>query len=80
MLAQQLDVVADGGEPMNVFRDPAEAARIVLPLEKVKHGVLADGKYRPMEAGPSAAHELIEQTLATWTTVYAGKEGAQGFF
>jgi hypothetical protein len=33
MLEQQLQVVEDGGEPMNVHRDPVENEIIVLPCE-----------------------------------------------
>ncbi|MCH7656447.1 MAG: hypothetical protein IIC95_10795, partial [Chloroflexi bacterium] len=33
MLEEQLAIVADGGDPMNVFRDPAENQCIMLPQE-----------------------------------------------
>ncbi|MCH7608802.1 MAG: Rieske 2Fe-2S domain-containing protein [Chloroflexi bacterium] len=33
MLNEQIDIVADGGEPMNVFRDPAKNQEIVLPFD-----------------------------------------------
>jgi 5,5'-dehydrodivanillate O-demethylase len=33
MLMQQMDVVADGGEPMNVWRDESKNDVIVLPVE-----------------------------------------------
>ena len=33
MLEEQLTIVEDGGDPMNVFRDPAENQCIVLPQE-----------------------------------------------
>jgi 5,5'-dehydrodivanillate O-demethylase len=33
MLQQQLAIVETGGEPMNVFRDPAHNKRIDLPWE-----------------------------------------------
>ena len=33
MLDEQLSIVADGGDPMNTFRDPAENECIVLPQE-----------------------------------------------
>ena len=48
LLRQQMDIVEDGGEPMNVFRDP-EKNRI-LPLPAVKkyyeRGRTDDGLYR----------------------------------
>ena len=34
LLEEQMGVVEDGGEPMNVFRDPAENECIVLPQER----------------------------------------------
>ena len=33
LLARQMDVVEDGGEPMNVWRDPSKNEIIVLPVE-----------------------------------------------
>jgi 5,5'-dehydrodivanillate O-demethylase len=78
-LKRQLAVIEDGGEPMNVFRDPQTASQAHLPMEAIKHGVLPDGKYRAGEAGESTDTDLIEQVMATWTEAYAGKQGAEGF-
>ena len=33
LLSEQIDIVEDGGDPMNVFRDPAKNQRIVLPFD-----------------------------------------------
>jgi 5,5'-dehydrodivanillate O-demethylase len=33
LLEQQMDLIEDGGEPINVFRDPAKNQRIDLPLQ-----------------------------------------------
>jgi len=33
MLQEQLAIVEDGGDPMNVFRDPAQNVRVELPNE-----------------------------------------------
>ena len=33
MLEEQISIVEDGGDPMNVFRDPAQNVRIELPNE-----------------------------------------------
>ena len=37
MLEEQMKVVEDGGEPMNVWRDPAENEIIVLPCEYFRY-------------------------------------------
>ena len=68
MLKQQLQIVQDGGEPMNVFRDPATNVCLELPLEPVRgfsRGT-APRKYVPMEAGESKGHADIERVLATY--------------
>ena len=66
MLRQQMKVVEDGGDPMNVFRDPAKANHIALPMESVKHGIKPDGRYRPGEGGDSPIVPMIEEVLRTW--------------
>ena len=33
-LREQMDIATDGGDPMNVFRDPKAAEYIELPLER----------------------------------------------
>jgi 5,5'-dehydrodivanillate O-demethylase len=69
MLRQQLEVVRDGGEPMNVFRSAATADVTDVPLERVKHGgtrVLVAQRYRPAEGDYSEGAALIEQVLQTY--------------
>jgi 5,5'-dehydrodivanillate O-demethylase len=65
-LAEQLDVLADGGEPMNIFRDPAQASCIAAPVEQVKFGMKRQKRYIPGEEGHSADAALINQVLETW--------------
>jgi 5,5'-dehydrodivanillate O-demethylase len=38
MLSEQMDIVEDGGDPMNVFRDPATNNEIVLPFDGQEGG------------------------------------------
>jgi 5,5'-dehydrodivanillate O-demethylase len=67
MLVEQMDVVADGGDPMNVFRDPAENEALPLPLERVKFGnrVMA---HRPLEEGDTTpVKALVEAALQSWS-------------
>jgi 5,5'-dehydrodivanillate O-demethylase len=71
-LKREMLVVQDGGEPMNVFRDPARANNIVLPMEKVKHRQFPDGSYRPGEDGVSPDEDLLREISATWAGVYEG--------
>ena len=69
LLAQQMELLLDGGEPMNVFRDPVANAAIALPMEKVKFGDATYLDYSPAEAGDSAAIGDINRVLATWANV-----------
>jgi 5,5'-dehydrodivanillate O-demethylase len=66
MLREQLDCVLEGGEPMNVFRDPAANDCIDLPMERVKFGDRTYLEYSPAEAGESEAIDDINRVLATW--------------
>ena len=68
-LKEQMDIVADGGDPMNVFRDPAAAAAIHTPLERVKFGQKRAIAYVPSEEGVSADAALIDEVVRSWITV-----------
>ena len=63
-LREQVNIVEDGGEPMNVFRTPHE--KLEAPIEKTKFGMKRPKKYVPGEAGFSRDAKLIDQVLATW--------------
>jgi 5,5'-dehydrodivanillate O-demethylase len=67
MLRQQLEIVLDGGEPMNVFR--GADVPIELPMERVKFGDRTYLEYSPAEAGDSAAIDDINRGLATWAPI-----------
>ena len=69
MLRQQLELVLDGGEPMNVFRDPVANQCVELPMERVKFGDRTYLEYSPAEAGDSAAIDDINAVLKTWASV-----------
>jgi 5,5'-dehydrodivanillate O-demethylase len=69
MLRQQLELVLDGGEPINVFRDPAANRCVELPMERVKFGDRTYLEYSPAEAGESAAIDDINRVLATWSAL-----------
>jgi len=68
LIKQQLEALAAGRPPMNVFRNAAEASYVRLPLEHITYGVKNPRRpnYVPAEAGWSADRGLIEATLATW--------------
>ncbi len=78
LLREQIDIVDDGGDPMNVFRDPAQAEYIELPLEQVK---FSDGtlfaEYQPPEAGETDAEDEIRHVLNTWN-LYQEQEATAG--
>jgi 5,5'-dehydrodivanillate O-demethylase len=69
LLKQQLELVMDGGEPMNTFRDPAANQEIELPMERVKFGDRTYLEYSAAEAGESTAIADINAVLATWAGV-----------
>jgi 5,5'-dehydrodivanillate O-demethylase len=73
-LRQQMDIVEDGGDPMNVFRE--DPGVITLPLEQVKHGNVPDGRYYAGEAGDTDALDLIEQVMMTWVDTESMPEAA----
>jgi 5,5'-dehydrodivanillate O-demethylase len=66
LLTQQIALVADGGEPMNVFRDPTANVCIEPPLERSKFGGAGAARYVPTESGVSRAADAINAVLATW--------------
>ena len=68
-LQREVAIVADGGEPMNVFRDPERAACVQAPLEQVKFGMRRPKKYIPGEAGYSTDAAKINDVLDTWETL-----------
>jgi 5,5'-dehydrodivanillate O-demethylase len=63
-LKRNLQIMEDGGEPMNVFHT---SETLYAPVEKVKFGLRAATRYVPPEAGDSKAVPEIEKVLATWT-------------
>ena len=66
MLNEQMDVVEDGGDPMNVFRGGV-GEPVRLPVEPSRGFVNgAPSKYVPQEAGPSRAHTDVERVFATY--------------
>ena len=66
LLDEQMGIVADGGDPMNTFRDPAKNEAIRLPIEHVKFGSRVRDKYVLVEAGEAQVVDLVDATLATW--------------
>jgi 5,5'-dehydrodivanillate O-demethylase len=75
MLQEQMDLVQDGGEPVNVFRDPSRSVSIDLPIEEPRlrfmtrigqGGVFRRALYLPQEAGYSADAALIERVMRTY--------------
>ena len=69
LLRDQLELVRDGGEPMNVFRAPDSDVITDFPLERVKHGAdapMRSVRYVPGEAGYSASAGDIEKVLKTY--------------
>ena len=76
LLQRNIAVVADGGDPMNVFRG-ASTDLLHAPVEKVKFGVRAQGRYVRPEAGDTTAVADIEAVMQTWVD-YLGDEATLG--
>ena len=69
MLDNQMDLVQDGGEPINVFREPGSNYVDDVPLEVIKFAQKRPNRafqYHPAEAGYSSAAADIEKVLATY--------------
>jgi 5,5'-dehydrodivanillate O-demethylase len=66
LLKEQAAIVADGGDPMNTFRDPSTNQSVSLPLEHVKFLSRDRSGYTLVEAGDPLDVGLIEETMATW--------------
>jgi 5,5'-dehydrodivanillate O-demethylase len=71
LLQEQLVLAAEGGDPMNVFRDPEEAAFVEVPLERMtRHTSNVPQRLRrptiTQEAGDSIAVDDIRKVLDTW--------------
>jgi 5,5'-dehydrodivanillate O-demethylase len=62
-LKKNIQIIEDGGEPMNVFHTDDV---LHAPVEKVKFGLRAATRYVPPEAGHSDAVPAIEEVMATW--------------
>jgi len=68
LLSEQMRVAADGGEPMNVFKDRAEAEGVRIPTEKVALGRdrVKRVRYLPLEGGLSGIAELATVAVDSW--------------
>jgi len=69
LLRDQMDIVADGGDPMNTFRDAKEAAYVELPLERwpTMQGSERFTTYMSAQANePPTQVEEIQVVLDSW--------------
>ena len=68
-LREQMNLAEDGGDPMNVIRDPHKNERLRIPMEQVKFGMKRASAYIPAEAGRSADADKINAVIETWSAV-----------
>ena len=63
-----MQIVADGGEPMNVFRTQEAAQNIHIPTEHMALGrdQVPRIKFIPLEAGVSGAEADAEYAVESW--------------
>ena len=68
LLTEQMQIVADGGEPMNVFRTQEAAQNIHIPTEHMALGrdQVPRIKFIPLEAGVSGAEADAEYAVESW--------------
>ena len=84
LLAQQIELLQDGGEPMNVFRNADENTGLEYPVIPHESGEWVGApfgdnfKYRPSEGGYSRDADKIEATMRTWENVDRSKVDWRG--
>ncbi|MCH8974533.1 MAG: Rieske 2Fe-2S domain-containing protein, partial [Chloroflexi bacterium] len=67
LLNEQMDIVEDGGDPMNVFRDPAKNQRIALPFDHQDHAPedpAAAARKAKVTTGSSGKYSIIGRARA----------------
>ena len=66
MLQEQLTIVEDGGDPLNVFRDPAQNRCIVLPQEHTHYPGESEtgGPFKHLESRPAQVEADLSRTRA----------------
>ena len=63
LLREQLALVEAGGEPMNVFRDPAKNTLLRIPVE---HGSVETARARRLGSGQAPYSPLLDQIEEQW--------------
>ena len=80
-LQEQLAIVQDGGDPMNVIRDPKQNESIELPLERwpALQETSRISSYAPAQVGESEDQVAkIERLLASWAEYVPDIVGSKG--
>lgn len=62
LLQDQLHIVEDGGEPMNVFRDSAEAEYVHIQTEEDKYSAVVAGSGQKVQFGAFGIFESIHRS------------------
>ena len=78
LLRDQMDIVAKGGDPMALVRDPAKNVRIELPLEKWQAlQTQRTSKYVPEQAGETPElRARVQAVFDTWADEKPWEEAA----
>ncbi len=63
MLQEQMGIVEDGGEPINVFRDPQKNKFIHIPVE---HSLESGARARALGSGQAPYSPLIDEIEEQW--------------
>ena len=68
MLAEQMALVEDGGEPVNVFRDPEKNQFLHIPVE---HDLVGAARSRQLGSGQAPYSKLIGEVEEQWANAPA---------
>ena len=81
MLEEQIKVVEDGGEPINVFRDPEENRFLDLPMEdygpllRYERGLLQHNNAGPNNTAIDILDDFLAETAGAWVASGASAPG-----
>ena len=63
LLREQMAIAADGRDPMNVFRDPAQNTILHMPVE---HDLVEATRTRRLSSGQAPYSPLLDQIETQW--------------
>jgi hypothetical protein len=71
LLREHIAIVEQGGDPMNVFRDPQTHQIVRIPVE---HSLIETAKAGSLSSGQAPYSALLEAVEAAWAKVSAAAD------